>query len=67
MSAPVIEPRSERRAGRPSRHPVTVRYAEDTAVHAVMNDAAEKYGLTFSEVQRMVNRAGIEALKLAEA
>jgi hypothetical protein len=32
-----------------------------------MNGAAEKYGLTFSEVQRMVNRAGIEALKLAEA
>lgn len=46
---------------------MSVRYHEDRTVHALMGATADRYGLSFAEVQRMVNRAGIQALQLAEA
>lgn len=58
----------ERRIGRPSRHPITVRYCEHPRIDAAIRLAAEDQGLSFSEMQRMVNRAGLRALNLmAEA
>lgn len=62
------EATTEVRLGRPSRHPELIRYREDATVLAVMRDAADRQGLTLSEIQRIVNRAGIAALQLtAEA
>lgn len=53
---------AEHRRGRPSRHPVTVRYCEARSVLERMQEAAEREELSFAEVQRRVNRAGLEAL-----
>lgn len=57
----------ERRIGRPSRHPVSVKYNEDEAHHALMRDFAERQGISFAEAQRIINRAGIQALRLIDA
>lgn len=62
-----IEAEAPPRRGRPSRHPVTIRYCENAEVHALMQDAAERQGLSFSEVQRLVNRAGLQALSVVPA
>lgn len=53
---------SMRRVGRPSRHPETVRYCEAPTVLERMRSIAEREALSFSEVQRRINRAGLEAL-----
>lgn len=55
---------SAARVGRPSRYPATVKYSEDVAVHELMHETANRNGLSFSEVQRIVNRAGLQALRL---
>lgn len=57
-------PSEGRRAGRPSRHPVTVRYCEHPSINETMLREADRQGLSFAEVQRMVNRAGLRALNL---
>lgn len=56
-----------RKPGRPSHYPSLIKYNEDAGVHAVMQMAAEREGLSFSELQRIVNRAGIQALRLVDA
>lgn len=56
-----------RKLGRPSHYPSLIKYNEDAGVHAVMQIAAEREGLSFSELQRIVNRAGIQALRLVDA
>src|SRR5205085_10553769 len=52
------------RRGRPSRHPRTVRYCEAPSVNDAMQEAADRLNMTFAEVQRMVNRAGLQALNI---
>ena len=55
------------RRGRPSRHPVSVRYHEAEHINAIMLDAAHRMGMSFAEVQRLVNRAGLQVLQLSDA
>ena len=62
-----LEAGTERKIGRPSRHPVSVKYNEDKAHHALMQVFAERQGISFAEAQRIINRAGITALNLAHA
>lgn len=54
----------ERRAGRPSRYPVVVQYCEAAEIDTAMRLSAERMGLSVSEFQRIVNRAGLQALNL---
>lgn len=56
-----------RKPGRPSHYPVVVRYHEREDYRDVMQGFADRQGLSFSEVQRLVNRAGLQALKLSVA
>lgn len=58
---------TERKIGRPSRHPVSVKYNEDHTHHALMQGFAERQGISFAEAQRIINRAGIQALRLVDA
>lgn len=44
------------RRGRPSVHPVVVRYHESPAVVDAIRASASEHGLTFAEAQRLVNR-----------
>lgn len=55
------------RRGRVSRYPNLVTYHESPEIHAQLQAASEKLGLSFAEVQRIVNRAGIQSLQLADA
>jgi len=54
------------RIGRPSHYPVPVKYHEDEAHHALMQVFAERQGISFAEAQRIINRAGIQALRLID-
>ena len=56
-----------RKLGRPSRHPVRVQYSEDAAHHALIERFADRQGISYSEAQRIINRAGIQALRLVDA
>lgn len=56
-----------RKPGRPSHYPVLVRYSEDEAHHALIQGFAEKQAISFAEAQRIINRAGIQALRLIDA
>lgn len=60
-------PETAERRGRPSHYPITVRYSEDAAHHSLMQRFAERQGISFAEAQRLVNRAGIQALRLVDA
>lgn len=62
-----VETTDERRIGRPSHYPITVRYSEDEAHHALIQGFGEKQGISFAEAQRIINRAGIQALRLIDA
>lgn len=55
---------AERKTGRPSRHPVILRYHESEEINVQLREAADRLGLSFAEVQRIVNRAGLQALNL---
>jgi hypothetical protein len=50
--------------GRPSRHPARVAYHESPEVVAALQAAAVDHSLSFAEAQRLVNRAGLKALRL---
>lgn len=54
----------EARRGRPSCHPVPMKYFESEEIVAAMQEVAETQGLSVSAVQRIVNRAGLQALGL---
>ena len=56
-----------RKPGRPSHYPALARYNEDAGVYALMQLVAEREGLSFAEFQRLVNRAGLQALRLVDA
>lgn len=60
-------PETATRRGRPSHYPIVVRYNEDEAHHALLQRFAERQGTSFAEAQRIVNRAGIQALRLVDA
>jgi len=55
------------RIGRPSHYPVKIKYHEDGAHHELMRGFAVREGLSFAEAQRIINRAGIQALRLIDA
>jgi hypothetical protein len=57
-------PREAAKIGRPSHYPVTVRYSEAAEIHAAIQNAATRENLSYSEMQRIINRAGLQALKL---
>ena len=59
-----VETETERKVGRPSCYPVRVAYNEDAAINAAMHQAAARQGFSFSELQRIINRAGLQALNL---
>jgi hypothetical protein len=50
--------------GRPSRHPSRVAYHESPEVVDALRSAAADHALGFAEMQRLVNRAGLKALRL---
>lgn len=52
---------------RPSRHPIVVRYCESETIKQAMEEAADRSGSTFAEIQRRVNRAGLQSLGLLAA
>jgi hypothetical protein len=54
------------RPGRPSRHPVAIRYYEAPAISTLLEEEAERQGMSLSQFQRIVNRAGIQALNLTD-
>ena len=53
-----------RPVGRPSWHPVRVRYHESPDVAAALDAVADDHSLSFAEAQRLVNRKVLAALPL---
>jgi hypothetical protein len=53
-----------RKHGRPSRHPALIRYYEAPAIAALLEQEADRQGMSLSQLQRLVTRAGIQALNL---
>ncbi len=51
--------------GRPSVHPERIAYHESPEIVGAMRALAADQGLRFCEVQRLVNRRGLEALQAA--
>ena len=59
-----VEAETARKVGRPSCYPVRVAYSEDAGVNALMQRHAERQGMSFAEMQRIINRAGLQALSI---
>jgi hypothetical protein len=58
---------TRRYGGRVSRYPVAIRYHEDQTHHALIERFADRQGISYAEAQRIVNRAGIQSLRLVDA
>ena len=51
-----------RKPGRPSQYPERVAYQEHPSIVRVMQEIGQRQGMTFSDIQRTINRAGLQAL-----